>query len=100
MGTEPDFEMLLDAMTQANPEHDRVFSISVIGVMSDLEKHQLQKLRDSVLPVDQVQILERRIKEGFDVPGEAELLVNHCEAVGQAFIALADTARRLRDERT
>ncbi len=100
MGTEPDFEMLLDAMTQANPEHDRVFSISVIGVMSDLEKHQLQKLQDSVLPVDQVQILERRIKEGFDVPGEAELLVNHCEAVGQAFIALADAARRLRDEGT
>lgn len=100
MRTESNFEMLLDAMTQANPEHDRAFSISVIGAMSDLEKHQLQKLQDSVLPVDQVQILERRVKEGFDVPGEAELLVKHCEAVGQAFIALTDAARRLGDERT
>ena len=76
MGTESNFEMLLDAMTQANPEHDRAFSISVIGAMSDLEKHQLQKLQDSVLPVDQVQILERRVKEGFDVPVRPNFWLN------------------------
>jgi hypothetical protein len=100
MGTEPNFETLLGAMTQANPEHDRAFSLSVIAVMSDLEKHRLQKLQDSVLSADQVQMLERRIKEGFDAFGEAELLANHYKATGEAFTVIADASTRLANGRT
>ncbi len=95
MAIESNFEALFEAMTQANPEHNRDFTLSVIEAMSDSEKHHLKKLQDSVLPAEQVQILERRIREGFDAFGEAALLSNHHDAVGEAFRIAADVAKRL-----
>lgn len=94
-----DFETLLEAMTQANPQHDKDFSLSVIAVMFDFEKHSLQKIQDSVLSAGQVQMLERGIKEGFYAPEDAESLAHHYEATGKAFMVIADVAKRLADGR-